>query len=79
MFDKPLVEAVVTFGNYTVTSNLEDFLPIGARVFGHRVRITGTSLASFTPPNGIAYSAAVPDLIGLNGIPVAPFAKIPFV
>lgn len=78
VFDRPLQEGVVAFTNYAVTHNVDDYLPAGARVFGHRVRITGAVIGSFTPPAGISYSAAVPDLIGLNGVPVAAFPKVPF-
>lgn len=49
------------------------------KAIGHQALLTGSPTGVFTPPNGIAYDPPPSDLIGLNGLAVAAFPKVPFV
>lgn len=64
--------------NWAVTYAENDKVIFTAQAVGHQVVLTGSPTGVFTPPNGIAYSPPPADLIGLNGLPVAAFAKVPF-
>jgi hypothetical protein len=69
----------VSFTNFDVTHGDKDYTPVTAEITDDFVEIKGPILPGFTPPNGISYHAAPPELFGLTGEPVAPFAKIPFI
>lgn len=77
-FDKSLVDGVVSIANWAVMDPLGLITVTAVRVFNRTVRIRGTGPGPLTPPIGVTYTAATPDLIGLNGLPVAPFADLPF-
>lgn len=79
MFDKPLTPNPSSSLNWDVTEGILDHNVNLASAIGHQSRIFGVAGLGFTPPPGVSYHASPPDLVGLNGVPVAPFVKVPFV
>jgi len=79
VFDQQLQEVIGTPANYPVTYALNDKVVTSAATVGNELRTGGAADISFTPPDGIAYLGAPAELFGISGLPVAPFAKVPFV
>jgi len=79
VFDQQLQDAVCTPANFVVTHALNDKTIVTAGATLNEARLTGVADVGFTPPNGIAYLGTPQELIGISGLPVAPFAKVPFI
>lgn len=77
-FNKPLQAGPLHFPNWEVTHLLEEWLPFAASAAARRVTIQTAFTGAFDAPDGISYLASPPDLFGVDGLPVAPFHKIPF-
>lgn len=75
-FDKPLLPGVKTAGNWGMRVLDHLWAAASASVpVANPTRVTGLSFEGPPLPgaNSIAYVATPPDIIGVNGLPVAPF------
>lgn len=79
-FDRPLVVGPLFAPSWGWVRNLNGYTGIAAQVppGAPTTVIVTAGLPGPAPPGALcAYAAIPPDLIGQNGVPVAPFADFP--
>lgn len=76
-FDRPLAPGSLNPANWTVVIASTAYTPTGAvTAAGSSVTWTALGFGAPSPPGDVVnYLAAPPDLTGLTGDPVAPFAQ----
>lgn len=78
-FDRPLQPGTLDPANFDITHLNQDRVITSATAIGNRVDLRSNPAMPFTPPNGISYHATPPEIFNLDGLPAAPFVKLPFI
>lgn len=79
-FDKPLVPGLTAGPNWFVRRTNLTRAFLGPGVVAGFTMSAGTFIDVADPgPDVVTYFAVVQDLVGTNGLPVAPFANFPLV
>lgn len=77
-FDGPLIPGLTAVPNWFVRQGGATKVVIAPGVVAGSTVTVQTALGGFNPgPDVCSYFAAPPDLVGTNGVPIAPFISFP--